>query len=76
MGLAQAGQQIGSELNNEIQFNSDVSVCATYLTRSWIDPRTGESQPAGHFANTGVVSFTTPDGWEDALLVLSALAER
>ncbi|MFC1718022.1 putative collagen-binding domain-containing protein, partial [Candidatus Poribacteria bacterium] len=42
----------------------------------WIDPRTGESQAAGSFANTGVASFTTPDGWEDALLVLSALAER
>ncbi len=42
----------------------------------WIDPRTGESQAAGHFPNTGVASFTTPDGWEDALLVLSALAER
>jgi len=42
----------------------------------WIDPRTGESQAAGRLANTGVASFTTPDGWEDALLVLSALAER
>jgi hypothetical protein len=42
----------------------------------WIDPRTGESQAAGRFANTGVASFATPDGWEDALLVLSAVAER
>lgn len=41
----------------------------------WIDPRTGESQAAGRFANTGVASFTTPDGWEDALLVLSASAK-
>ena len=40
----------------------------------WIDPRTGESQAAGRFANTGVASFITPDGWEDALLVLSASA--
>jgi hypothetical protein len=37
----------------------------------WIDPRTGESQTAGRFTNVGVMSFTTPDGWEDALLVLS-----
>jgi hypothetical protein len=42
----------------------------------WIDPRTGGSQDAGRFVNTGVASFSTPDGWEDALLVLSALAER
>jgi hypothetical protein len=37
----------------------------------WIDPRTGASLAAGHFANTGVAPFTTPDGWEDALLVLT-----
>jgi hypothetical protein len=37
----------------------------------WIDPRTGESQAAGPFPNTGVAPFTTPHGWEDALLVLS-----
>ena len=42
----------------------------------WIDPRTGGSQDAGRFVNTGVASFSTPDDWEDALLVLSALAER
>jgi len=40
---------------------------------SWIDPRTGESQAAGRFVNTGIASFSTPDGWEDALLVLTSL---
>jgi hypothetical protein len=42
----------------------------------WIDPRTGESTAAGSFANRGTRSFTTPAGWEDALLVLSASKER
>jgi hypothetical protein len=37
---------------------------------SWVDPRTGERVPAGNFSNTGVQSFSTPDGWEDALLIL------
>lgn len=37
---------------------------------SWIDPRTGESVSAGSFPNTGVQAFSTPEGWEDALLVL------
>jgi hypothetical protein len=36
----------------------------------WIDPRTGQSTAAGRFAATGVQSFATPDGWEDALLIL------
>lgn len=37
----------------------------------WIDPITGVRHPAGHFSNAGVASFSTPSGWEDALLVLS-----
>jgi hypothetical protein len=36
----------------------------------WIDPKTGASAPAGSFPATGVRAFSTPDGWEDALLVL------
>ena len=39
----------------------------------WIDPRTGESVTVGQFANKGVKPFSTPDGWEDALLVLEAV---
>jgi hypothetical protein len=36
----------------------------------WVDPRTGASTPVGEEPNTGVKSFSTPDGWEDALLIL------
>jgi hypothetical protein len=36
----------------------------------WIDPKTGESMAIGKFSNTGVKSFSTPDDWEDAVLVL------
>jgi hypothetical protein len=39
----------------------------------WIDPRTGKATPTGTFSNTIVQSFTTPDGWEDALLVLERI---
>ena len=42
----------------------------------WIDPRTGASRAAGHRPNAGVASFSTPDGWEDALLVLEAPNRR
>ena len=38
----------------------------------WIDPRTGDSAPIGVFGNSGVRPFSTPAGWEDALLVLEA----
>ncbi len=38
----------------------------------WIDPRTGDSLSVGRFSTTGVRSFSTPDGWEDAILMLEA----
>jgi hypothetical protein len=34
------------------------------------DPRTGDSKAAGNFPARGIQAFSTPDGWEDALLVL------
>jgi hypothetical protein len=37
---------------------------------SWIDPRTGDATPAGTFAASGVQALATPEGWEDALLLL------
>ncbi len=38
----------------------------------WVDPITGDSRAVGQQANTGVKSFTTPTGWEDAILILEA----
>jgi hypothetical protein len=36
----------------------------------WINPRTGRSAANGILPTSGVREFSTPDGWEDALLVL------
>jgi hypothetical protein len=38
---------------------------------AWVDPRTGEQKAIGSARNSGVRSFTTPAGWEDAVLVLA-----
>ncbi|OHB85793.1 MAG: hypothetical protein A2Z38_08305 [Planctomycetes bacterium RBG_19FT_COMBO_48_8] len=43
---------------------------------SWVDPKTGDSVSIGSFSNTGIESFSTPDGWEDAILILKAPAGR
>jgi hypothetical protein len=43
---------------------------ATKAKVFWIDPRTGESSAIGQLATTGVESFSTPEGWEDAILIL------
>jgi hypothetical protein len=37
----------------------------------WIDPKTGETTSIGHYRNAGMPFFTTPAGWEDALLWLA-----
>jgi len=42
----------------------------------WVDPRTGESKPADSYANRGQRSFTTPSGWEDALLLMVTGKEK
>ncbi len=39
----------------------------------WVDPKTGNSVPVGQYSNTGVRSFSTPEGWEDAILTLEAM---
>ncbi|MCK4299058.1 MAG: DUF4038 domain-containing protein, partial [Planctomycetes bacterium] len=38
----------------------------------WVNPKTGDAMPAGTFPNAGQRPFSTPDGWEDALLILEA----
>jgi len=39
---------------------------------SWFNPATGESRPGDRVAAQGVQSFTPPEGWEDAVLLLRA----
>ncbi len=36
----------------------------------WIDPRDGKQEPIERLSTTGVATFSTPEGWEDALMVL------
>jgi Putative collagen-binding domain of a collagenase/Protein of unknown function (DUF4038) len=43
---------------------------------SWVDPRTGKSISIGEVPNSGGQQFTTPDGWEDALLILESPGGR
>jgi hypothetical protein len=40
----------------------------------WVDPRSAESIPVGHFATQGSETFSAPREWEDALLVVEAVA--
>lgn len=39
---------------------------------TWMDPRSGSTTPAGTLGAGEPASYTTPDGWEDAVLLLEA----
>jgi len=56
---------------------ADFSVPMDKLTASdvsalWVNPRTGDPTRIGRLPNKGVKAFSTPEGWEDALLILEA----
>jgi hypothetical protein len=72
------GQWVMVYLGSKASFSVKMDKLATSDTVKafWADPRTGESAPIGRFPNAGVKSFSTPDGWEDALLVLEAVKPR
>jgi hypothetical protein len=47
-------------------------IVAAKVDARWIDPKTGNSTAAGSLLNTGTQSFSTPEGWEDAILILES----
>lgn len=58
--------------------SSTVAICLDAITASrracaqWIDPTSGAREPAGMFATTNTQSFTCPQGWQDAILLVEA----
>jgi hypothetical protein len=69
----QGGEWLIVYLGDTASFSVNMNKLSAARVRAcWIDPRTGEESPIGVFGNTGVKTFTTPTGWEDALLVLEA----
>jgi hypothetical protein len=61
---------LGNKASVSIYMNKITA--GTKVNAAWIDPRTGRSVTAGRYANAGVQTFSIPDGWEDALLILEA----
>jgi len=59
---------LGSKSSFSVNMNKITS--GNKVSAFWIDPRTGDSLSIGSFSNKAVESFSTPNGWEDALLIL------
>lgn len=60
---------LGSKSSFSVNMNK---ITTAKVSAFWVNPKTGDSVPIGTFPNTGVQSFSTPDEWEDALLMLGA----
>ena len=63
---------LGSKSSFSINMNKIIA--GNKVNAFWIDPKSGNSVPIGGFSNTGMKSFSTPDGWEDAILILETSA--
>ncbi|HUU18981.1 MAG TPA: glycoside hydrolase family 140 protein [Sedimentisphaerales bacterium] len=59
---------LGSKSSFSINMNKITA--GNKVNAFWIDPKKGDSVPIGGFPNTGVKHFSTPDEWEDAILIL------
>jgi hypothetical protein len=73
----QEGKWITVYLADKASFSVNMNkLNAANVRASWIDPRTGDAtRILTRYSNTGIESFKTPEGWEDALLVLEAAAK-
>jgi hypothetical protein len=59
---------LGSKASVSVHLNT--LAASSTVKGCWFDPRTGASKALGRFSSAAVESFSTPDGWEDALLIL------
>ncbi len=54
----------------DVSINLDKLSAEGKLKVFWIDPRDGQQIPIGTLNATVTPRFSTPDGWEDAILIL------
>lgn len=69
-----AGDMIIVYLSTATSVTIDLSkiTSQSLSTATWIDPKTGERHRIGSLKDDGIRAFSTPKGWEDALLLIEA----
>jgi hypothetical protein len=55
-----------------VSLRLDAITASPQARAHWVDPTSGTRTPAGTFATTSAPSFTSPSGWEDAVLLVEA----
>jgi len=69
----QGGKWVMLYLADKAQFTVDLSkVSGAKVKGFWFNPRSGEQTAIEPLTNKGTKAFSTPEGWEDALLVLES----
>lgn len=54
-----------------VSIHMDRITAGTRVTARWFNPICGDETLIGSYPNSGARSFSTPDGWEDAVLLLT-----
>ncbi len=59
-----------------VAINLDKITTGNVAEASWIDPGTGTQTSIGSFSTRGVRSFSTPESWDDAVLLLESTGAK
>jgi hypothetical protein len=71
----QDGQWAMVYLGSKASFSTHMNkISGAKVKAFWIRPETGEATAIGIFPNTGTQVFATPEGWDDAMLILEPSA--
>jgi hypothetical protein len=69
----QDGKWVMLYLADKAQFTVDLTKLSGAKVRGfWFNPKSGEQTAIEPLTNKGTKAFSTPEGWEDALLVLES----
>jgi hypothetical protein len=65
------GKWVMAYLADKTSFSVDLSKLSGAKVKGfWFNPESGQQTPTEPLTNRGTRAFSTPDGWEDALLIL------
>ncbi len=73
----QGGKWAMLYLADKAEFSVDLGkLSGPGVSGFWCNPKSGEKTPVEPLTNKGVKRFSTPEGWEDSLLILESKEER
>jgi len=69
---SKSGDWVMAYFSNQttVSINMNKITAGSEVEASWLDARTGTQTRIGSFPNTGIRSFSTPVGWEDAVMLI------